>query len=61
MVAVTILVLVTLSGLRLVLYSSRVQNSERYQATVVPLANIMDIGYVAMTPIIVLISGLNAP
>lgn len=61
MVAITILVLVTLIGLSLVLYSSRVQNSERYQATVVPLANIMDIGYVAMTPIIVLISGLNAP
>jgi hypothetical protein len=61
MVAVTILVLVTLIGLSLALYSSRVQNSERYQATVVPLANIMDIGYVAMTPIIVLISGLDAP
>lgn len=61
MVAITILVLVTLIGLSLALYSSRVQNSERYQATVVPLANIMDIGYVAMTPIIVLISGLNAP
>lgn len=61
MIAITLLVLVTLIGLSLVLYSRRVQNSERYQATVVPLANIMDIGYVAMTPIIVLIAGLNAP
>lgn len=61
MVLITILVLGTLLGLSVVLYSNRVQGSEQYQATVVPLANIMDIGFVAMTPIIVLITGLDSP
>lgn len=41
--------------------TSAVQDSERYQATVVPLANIMDIGFVVMTPIIVSIAGIDAP
>ncbi|WP_254522667.1 hypothetical protein [Natrinema caseinilyticum] len=50
----------TLLALGLVLYSSRVQESRRYQAMVVPLANIMDIGFVAMTPIIVHITGLGS-
>ncbi|KAB1186971.1 MULTISPECIES: hypothetical protein [Haloferax] len=58
---ISIVVVVTLLGLSAVLYSSRVQNSEEYQATVVPLANIMDIGFVAMTPIIVFIIGLESP
>ncbi|KTG29391.1 hypothetical protein [Haloferax profundi] len=58
---ISIVVVVTLLGLSAVLYSSRVQNSEQYQATVVPLANIMDIGFVAMTPIIVFIIGLESP
>ncbi|MBW4935950.1 hypothetical protein [Marinobacter sp. F4206] len=55
---VTLLAIVTLVILCWRLYSKRVQNSEAYQAGVVPLANIMDIGFVAMTPIIVHITGL---
>ncbi|MFC7096148.1 hypothetical protein [Halobaculum marinum] len=61
MVVITLLVVGTLLGLSIVLYSARVQRSEQYQALVVPLANIMDIGFVAMTPIIVLITGLDSP
>lgn len=61
MIMTTVLVIVTLIVLSGLLYSSRVQNSERYQATVVPLANIMDIGFVAMTPIIVYLTGLDSP
>lgn len=61
MLVITIIVIVTLLALSLVLYSSRIQKSERYQATVVPLANIMDIGFVAMTPIIVHITGVFSP
>ncbi|WP_318568449.1 hypothetical protein [Salinigranum marinum] len=37
------------------------QQSEQYQATVVPLANIIDIGFVAMTPFILEISGIMTP
>lgn len=61
MTAVTLLTLVTLAGLSVVLYSRRIQESEYYQALVVPLANIMDIGFVIMTPIIVSIAGLESP
>ncbi|EMA50645.1 hypothetical protein [Halococcus salifodinae] len=61
MVVITLLVLATLIGLSVVLYSSRVQNSERYQAMVLPLGDIMDIGFVAMTPIIVGITGIDSP
>ena len=61
MVIITLLVLATLIGLSVVLYSSRVQNSKRYQAMVVPLGDIMDIGFVAMTPIIVYITGIDSP
>lgn len=60
MLVISIIVVATLLALSLVLYSSRVQESRRYQATVVPLANIMDIGFVAMTPIIVHITGLDS-
>ncbi|WP_049903052.1 hypothetical protein [Halococcus agarilyticus] len=61
MVVITLVVLATLIGLSVVLYSSRVQSSKRYQAMVVPLADIMDIGFVAMTPIIVGITGIDSP
>ena len=44
-----------------VLYRPRVQQSERYQATVVPLANIMDVGFILFTPAIVLLVGVRAP
>ncbi len=44
-----------------VLYSSRVQQSERYQALVVPLANIMDVGFIVLSPAIVLLAGYWSP
>ncbi|QDG53835.1 hypothetical protein FIV42_24740 [Persicimonas caeni] len=57
----TVVILVTLVVLCLVMYSKKVQRSEKYQATVVPLANIMDVGFLAMTPIIVLLLGVDSP
>ena len=53
--------LIVLAGLAWFLYSSRVQNSKRYQATVVPLSNIMDVGFIVMSPAIVLLAGYGAP
>lgn len=53
--------LATLAGLAAFLYSSRVQTSARYQATVVPLSNIMDVGFIVMAPAIVLLAGYSAP
>ncbi len=44
-----------------VLYRPRVQRSKQYQATVVPLANIMDVGFIIMSPAIVLLAGFSAP
>jgi hypothetical protein len=60
LVAIGVAVIV-LVGLAIVLYSKRVQQSERYQATVVPLANIMDVGFIVMSPGIILLSGYAAP
>ena len=53
--------LVVLVGLAWVLYRPKVQQSERYQAMVVPLANIMDVGFIVMSPAIVLLAGFAAP
>jgi hypothetical protein len=43
------------------LYRPRVQQSMQYQATVVPLANIMDVGFILFSPAIVLLLGFRAP
>ena len=59
-VAVGIALLV-LAGLAWMLYRPKVQHSERYQAMVVPLANIMDVGFIVMAPAIVLLAGYSAP
>jgi hypothetical protein len=59
-VAVGIALLV-LAGLAWVLYRPQVQQSEKYQATVVPLANIMDVGFIVLSPAIVLLAGFAAP
>jgi len=48
-------------GLAYALYRPKVQRSERYQATVVPLANIMDVGFIVLSPAIVLLAGFAAP
>jgi hypothetical protein len=53
--------LVVLAGLAWVLYRPKVQQSERYKAMVVPLANIMDVGFIVMSPAIVLLAGFAAP
>jgi hypothetical protein len=53
--------LVVLGVLARVLYSSRVQQSKRYQAMVVPLANIMDVGFIVMSPAILLLAGYWSP
>ena len=53
--------LIVLVGLAWMLYRPRVQQSEKYQAMVVPLANIMDIGFIVMSPAIVLLAGFAAP
>lgn len=53
--------LIVLAGLAWFLYSSRVQSSIRYRAMVVPLSNIMDVGFIVMSPAIVLLAGYGAP
>lgn len=52
---------VTIIGLAFALYRPRVQASSTYQATVVPLANIMDVGFILFSPAIVLLVGFRAP
>ena len=51
----------TILALAYALYRPRVQQSTRYQATVVPLANIMDVGFILFAPAIVLLVGFRAP
>lgn len=53
--------LVTLAAIAWYLYRPKVQQSKQYQATVVPLANIMDVGFIVLSPIIVLLAGYGAP
>lgn len=53
--------LVTILALAYVLYRPRLQQSQQYQATVVPLANIMDVGFILFSPAIVLVVGFRAP
>ena len=55
------LALATIAVLAYALYRPRVQQSSRYQATVVPLANIMDVGFILFSPAIVLLVGFRAP
>ena len=43
------------------LYRPRLQQSVRFQAMVVPLANIMDVGFILFSPAIVLLVGFRAP
>ncbi len=53
--------LITLAAIAWYLYRPKVQQSKQYQATVVPLANIMDVGFIVLSPIIVLLAGYGAP
>jgi hypothetical protein len=53
--------LLTVLLLAYALYRPKVQESKPYQATVVPLANIMDVGFIIFSPAIVLLAGFRAP
>jgi hypothetical protein len=53
--------ILTILVLAYALYRPRVQQSNQYQATVVPLANIMDVGFILFSPAIVLLVGFRAP
>jgi len=57
----TLIALAVLVGLSVMLCRPRVQASISYQATVVPLANIMDVGFIVMSPIIVVLIGYTSP
>jgi len=57
----SIVAVVTLVALALVLYRPKVQRSTAYKATVVPLAEIMDVGFIVFSPIIILLFGYEAP
>jgi hypothetical protein len=52
---------VVLAGLAWALYRPKVQQSTRYQSMVVPLANIMDVGFIVLAPAVVLLAGYAAP
>ena len=57
----TIVALVVLAGLAWILYRPKVQESDTYKGTVVPLASIMDVGFIVFSPIIILLVGWGAP
>ena len=57
----TIIALVALAFLAWVLYRPKIQGSVTYKAMVVPLANIMDVGFLVLSPIIVVLVGFDAP
>jgi hypothetical protein len=57
----SLIAILTLSGLAWFLYRPKVQASATYKATVVPLANIMDVGFIVLSPIIVVLVGYDAP
>ena len=53
--------LVCILVIAFVLYRPVIQSSKVYQATVVPLSNIMDVGFILFSPAIVLLAGFRAP
>ena len=57
----TIVAVITLAGLAWLLYRPKVQESRIYKATVFPLAEIMDVGFIVFSPIIILLFGFGAP
>jgi hypothetical protein len=56
----SIVAVVTLAGLAGFLYRPKVQESGTYKATVVPLAEIMDVGFIVFSPVIILLFGYYA-
>jgi hypothetical protein len=57
----TIVAVVALVGLAWLLYRPKVQESRIYKATVFPLAEIMDVGFIVFSPVIILLFGYGAP
>jgi hypothetical protein len=57
----TVIAVATLAGLSWILHRPRVQDSATYKAMVVPLAEIMDVGFIVFSPIIILLFGYDAP
>jgi len=57
----TMIALVALAGLSWTLHRPRVQDSATYKAMVVPLAEIMDVGFIVFSPVIILLFGYDAP
>jgi hypothetical protein len=56
----TFIAVVTLAGLSWILHRPRVQESATYKALVVPLAEIMDVGFIVFSPIVILLFGYGA-
>jgi hypothetical protein len=56
----SIVAVLTLAGLALLLYRPKVQESDTYKATVVPLGEIMDVGFIVFSPVIILLFGYDA-
>ncbi len=52
---------VVLAAVAWILYRPKVQQSARYQAMVVPLANIMDVGFLVLSPVMIALVGYAAP
>ena len=55
----SIVAVVTLAVLARLLYRPKIQESGTYKATVVPLAEIMDVGFIVFSPVIVLLFGYD--
>jgi hypothetical protein len=56
----SIVAVVTLVAVARLLYRPEVQESGTYKATVVPLAGIMDVGFIVFSPVIILLFGYDA-
>ena len=57
----TIVALLALAVFASLLYRPKLQRSLTYKAIVVPLGEIMDVGFIVFSPIIILLFGLHAP
>ena len=60
MIINTIVIVVSTVLIAIALYNKRLQGSEVYKAFSVPFASIMDIGFLAVIPLIVMVMGIDA-
>ncbi len=56
----TAVIIVAAVAIAIALYNKRLQASETYRAFTAPLASIMDIGFLAVIPLVVIVMGLDA-